>query len=402
MKTGSFLLFALIAGFAAAVPPRTASFADFDRRAREGAELSVVFCGGSLTWSANASGPDRTGFRPRVAEHLRAKYPDARFRFHDAGLGGTGSTLGIFRLDRDVLAHEPDLVFLDFACNDEGGPAALAQSCCYESILRRLVGRGVPVVQMFFTFRFWAENTDAPETGHPQLGAYRRLAAAYSTAVGDVYRDGPLFPDLRAGKVSLDDVWPSDPAHPGDLGYRYFAAAGIAGFDRAVAQGLVCRLPEKPVYGDVADVVRLDASAWPDLPAGWTRKPPYRTALWNDGLSSRWMDGVAVFAGTNRAPIAVRAKANLVGVFGEADEKALDCEVRADGAKVADFRGNHGAGKGSLFIWRQAPLHGWERGETAERSFAFDPVPDETGEFHVGAICTATILPSDPATAPRN
>ena len=398
MKT-LLLLAALAAGLAAAEPPRAASFADFDRRAREGAELTVVFFGGSLTWSANASDPNRTGFRPLVAEHLRAKYPAARFRFHDAGLGGTGSTLGIFRLDRDVLAHDPDLVFLDFACNDEGGATALAQSCCYESILRRLVGRGVPVVQMFFTFRFWAEDLANPGSGHFRAAAYRRLVEAYSTGSGDVYRDGPLFPDLRAGKVSLDQVWPFDVAHPDDLGYRYFAAAGTAGFDRAVAQGLVCRVPETPVYGDVAELARRDAAELP-LPGGWTRKPAYRTSLWFDGLSSRWMDGVAVFAGTNRAPVEVRAKANLVGVFGEADEKALDCEVRADGGKIADFRGNHGAGQGRLFIWRQALLPGWERGEAGERAFAFDPVPDGAGEFRVGAICTAAILPAGSAAAP--
>ena len=397
----SAMLAASFALAAAAAEPRAASFADFDRRAREGAALSVVFFGGSLTWSANASDPDRTGFRPLLAEHLRAKYPAAHFRFHDAGLGGTGSTLGVFRLDRDALAHEPDLVFLDFACNDEGGPTALAQSCCYESILQRLVGRGVPVVQMFFTFRFWSEDLENPGAGHPQLAAYRRLAEAYQTGVGDVYRDGPLFPDLREGKTTLDEVWPFDAAHPGDLGYRYFAAAGIAGFDRAVEQGLVCRVPEKPVYGDVADLARRNAAEF-RLPAGWMHKPAYRTSLWFDGLPSRWMDGVAVFSGTNRAPVEVGAKANLVGVFGEADEHALVCEVRADGEKFADFRGNHGAGEGRLFIWRQALLPGWERGETAEHSFAFDPLPspDGAGEFHVGAICTATILPACSVAAP--
>ena len=443
MKASS-LFAAVVAGAAlaaaAAEPPPAASFADFDRRARAGEELSVVFFGGSLTWSANASDPNRTGFRPLVAEHLRAKYPAAHFRFHDAGLGGTGSMLGIFRLGRDVFAHEPDLVFLDFACNDEGGPTALAQSCCYESILRRLVGRGVPVVQMFFTFRFWAEDFANPGAGHFRAAAYRTLAEAYSTGVGDVYRDGPLFRDLRAGTVSLDEIWPFDVAHPGDLGYRYFAAAGIEGFERAVASNLVCRVPERPVFGDVSDVTRRDfpwsennhaesaenaesigrarSESAPDLdlsfvdngerlglvnnsPA-WAVKPSYRTSLWFDGLSSRWMDGVAVFAGTNRAPFEVRAKANLVGVFGEADEKALICEVRADGEKLADFRGNHGAGAGRLFIWRQALLPGWERGETAEHSFAFDPVPsaDGSGEFHIGAICTATILPAAAAAPP--
>ena len=405
---------------AAAEPPRAASFAEFDRRARAGETPSVVFFGGSLTWSANASDPNATGFRPLVAEHLRARYPAAHFRFHDAAIGGTGSTLGVFRLDRDVLAHGPDLVFLDFACNDGGGPEALAQSCCYESILRRLVGCGVPVVQMFFTFGFWARNLDDPENGHAQLAAYRRLAEAYSTGVGDVYRDGPLFRDLRAGRTTIGQVWPFDDAHPGDLGYRYFAAAGIEGFDRAVSNGVVCRVPETPVFGDVADVARRDF-AWREkpraepgpgaageegqggrsvVPEGWTLRPTYRTSLWYDGLSSRWLDGVAVFSGTNRAPIKVRAKANLVGVFGEADEKALDGEIRAGCKPLAAFRGNHGAGAGRLFIWRQALVPGWERGESEERTFAIDPVPDGVGELRIGAICTASLLPVEAEGAP--
>ena len=93
-----------------------------------------------------------------------------------------------------------------------------------------------------------------------------------------------------------------------------------------------------------------------------------------------------------------------MGVFGEADEKALDCEVRAGCKPLATFRGNHGAGQGRLFIWRQALVPGWERGETDERDFSFDPVPssDGAGEFRIGAICTASILPAsekDPSTA---
>ena len=256
---------------------------------------------------------------------------------------------------------------------------------------------------MFFTFRFWAENADDPESGHAQLAAYRRLAEAYATGVGDVYRDGPLFPDLRAGRTTLDDVWPLDAAHPGDLGYRYFADAGIAGFDRAVANGVVCRVPDAPVFGDVADVARRDFAKG-DLPEGWALRPTYRTSLWYDGLSSRWMDDVAVFSGTNRAPITVRAKANLVGLFGEADEKALDCEVRAGCKPLATFRCNHGAGAGRLFIWRQALVPGWERGETGERDFAFDPLPspDGAGELRIGAICTASLLPVEAKDAPAS
>ena len=400
------------AGRAAATPPPSAeaaphpaSFARFDARARAGERLTVVFFGCSLLWSANASEPSRTGFRGLMADWLEERYPDARFRFVDAAVGGTGSLLGVFRLDRDVLAYHPDLVFLDFVCNDgwdEKNPEGnIPTLCAYESILRRLHARGIPAFHVFFTFKFWAKEIlggSEPEEAHLRLVPYRRLAEAYGNGTGDVYLDCALFPDLRSGKTGLDDVWPIDGGHPDDLGYRYFAEAAQRGFERAVERGLVARLPETPLYGDVADVRRFSPAcpedgAEPALPPGWARKLTYRTSLWYDGLSSRWMGDVAAFSGAARSPLAVRARGNVVGVFGEADEKAVPCDVRVDGEPLAQWRGTHGAGPGRLFIWRSSVLPGWLSDEPAEHEFAFDPVADGTGEFHIGSICTATLLP---------
>lgn len=388
-----------------------ASFAKFDARARAGESLTVAYFGCSLMWSANASEPNETGFRGLMSRYLEKRYPKAHFRFVDASVGGTGAMLGVFRLERDVLSRQPDLVFLDFACNDGWDGMALATTCCYESILRRLVGDGVPVMQMFFTFRFWLEGSLEPgaETAvHQRIVPYRRLAEAYATGVGDVYRDSPLVADLRSGKTTFDAVWPIDGGHPADLGYRYFAEAGIAGFERAVREGTVCRVPEKPVFGTVADVQRLDLSRKERKerkgicgngfvadanPNSWHKALTYRTSLWYDGLSSRWMDDVLVFSGTNRAPVVVEAAGNMLGVFGEADENALTAAILCDGEKIADFNAYHNAGKGRLFFWRDVLLKDYAKGESAAHQWIVDPVPDAKGEFRIGAICTATIKP---------
>ena len=398
-----------------------ASFAKFDARARAGESLTVAYFGCSLMWSANASEPNETGFRGLMSRYLEKRYPKAHFRFVDASVGGTGAMLGVFRLERDVLSRQPDLVFLDFACNDGWDGKALATTCCYESIVRRLVGDGIPVMQMFFTFRFWLEGSLEPgaETAvHQRIVPYRRLAEAYATGVGDVYRDSPLVADLKSGKTTLDDVWPIDGGHPADLGYRYFAEAAFAGFERAVREGTVCRAPEKPVFGTVADVQRLDLSrnhlrqgyggqeerkerkgicgngfVADANPNSWHKALTYRTSLWYDGLSSRWMDDVLVFSGTNRAPVVVAAAGNALGVFGEADENALTAAILCDGEKIADFNAYHNAGKGRLFFWRDVLLKDYAKGESAAHQWTIDPVPDGKGEFRIGAICTATIKP---------
>ena len=58
----------------------------------------------------------------------------------DAGIGGTPSDLGLFRLNRDICSQNPDIVFVEFAVND-GGPAQanpLAVKQRMEGIVRQL------------------------------------------------------------------------------------------------------------------------------------------------------------------------------------------------------------------------------------------------------------------------
>ena len=91
----AFLLLAstLVAG------ARAASFTEFDRKAKAGDRLNVVFFGASLTWGANASDPVETSYRAVMRDRFEQHYPAAHFRFRDSAIGGTGSQLGAFRLD---------------------------------------------------------------------------------------------------------------------------------------------------------------------------------------------------------------------------------------------------------------------------------------------------------------
>ena len=368
-----------------------ASFADFDARARRGERLSVVFFGGSLTYSANASDPNVTGVRGLLARYLESRYPAAHFSFHDAAIGGTGSLLGALRLERDVFAHKPDLVFLDFLCNDGTDDDLLDSTCAYEYLLREMIGRGIAVEQMFFTFKFWAGKGFDPVSRLPRRNIYRRLAEAYGTPDGDVHLS-TLARDLESGKTTLDEVWPIDGGHPADLGYRYFFEAVREGFERGVEKGAVCRVPEKPVYGTLKDV-RRTALVDGTLPPGWKRSLTYRTSMWFDGLSSRWMGDVAVAKG-GAEPIRFSADCNFFACFGEGDEKGLKFKVAADGAPFAEFASSPGPGR--LFIFRRQEFPEWWKG-SSRHEFEISPVAAENGELHLESVMTATIVPSDPS-----
>lgn len=77
---------------------------------KDGAEVRVGYIGGSIT--------AQPGWRVKSLEWFRATYPKAKFTEINATIGGTGSTLGVYRIRRDVLEHKPDLLFVEFAVND--------------------------------------------------------------------------------------------------------------------------------------------------------------------------------------------------------------------------------------------------------------------------------------------
>ena len=73
--------------------------------------LIIAFIGGSITEAQN-------GYRDQTIAWLQQKYPQKIIKQINAGIGGTGSSLGVYRTKEQVLKHNPDLVFIEFAVND--------------------------------------------------------------------------------------------------------------------------------------------------------------------------------------------------------------------------------------------------------------------------------------------
>ncbi|WP_052362233.1 SGNH/GDSL hydrolase family protein [Geminisphaera colitermitum] len=315
----------------------TASFADFDARARAGERLSVAFLGGSLTWGAQATNPQLTSYRALTARKLEETYPAAHFRFHDAAIGGTGSQLAAFRLERDVLAHNPDLVFLDFTINDNPyaapDPNRLA---AYEALVRRMVSRGIPVVQAIFASKKDALPSPPPR---PLDAAHRAIASAYGLPTGDAVAF--MRDHVNAGRATPDALWdaPPDTTHPGDAGYALYAEAVWNAFSKAVADRLVCQVPARMLNADTyMAAARIRLSQLAPFPAGWTVGQPYRGAVAYDFVMSRWLDDVSIACGPEARPLRLAVRGSDVMLFGEATPASGSYEVRIDGATPATWK----------------------------------------------------------------
>ncbi len=382
----------------------TSSFATFDDRATKGGKpLNVVFFGGSLTWGANSSNPQVTSYRGLMMDYLLKKYPQTQLRFFDAAIGGTGSELGIFRYERDVLSRKPDLVFLDFTANDgfdQDDPVAIS---AYESLVRDMVRRGIAVEQVYFGFKFCFADNYHPEKflGYQMR---RKLAESYHTACGDTY---PYIQEkITSGQAKIDVLWGinhgKDGAHPDDAGYQLFFEAARDGFEQAIREKRVATIPEKPVFSDALHQHTRQVLIDSPLPEGWKREKTYRTSMWFDGLSSRWMDDVVVADIIDKAtvkPLKTTFNGTFVGLFGEAapdglgfkikiDDKPLPCTPNPKTPPSEAWETHSAKNTGNLFYWRVLSQKLAPGRHTLEIEPIF-PEGQTTGQLRIESVCSA-------------
>ncbi len=317
------------AGIAASAFAQTPSFAEFDRKAKAGEHLTVSFFGASLTWGSNASDQGTTSYRARVAQFLEKKYPDAHFTFRDGAIGGTGSQIAVFRLERDALRYKPDMLFLDFTANDDiysDNPESLAS---YESIIRRTLQQGVPIVQVIFPFQWNVQNvTQEQIDSYKRLVAHKELSKYYNTAVGDAV--SLIFQKLEAGETTIKDVWPLDGVHPHDQGYIYFAEAAINAMEAAIAEGRECVIPEEMKYADTYMTWKRQLISELNLPEQWKTGLANVNGRFYDFQPARWLDETTV--ATNGAPaLEFKFRGETIIIWGETSVDCAQLLVVVDG-----------------------------------------------------------------------
>ena len=117
---------------------------NFFAKAAAGAEIKVAYLGGSIT--------AQPGYRVKTLAHFKSEFPTAKFQEINAAIGGTGSDLGVFRIEHDVFEGKPDLLFVEFAVNDGGAqPADIIKAM--EGIVRK-TWKTFPECDVCFVYTF--------------------------------------------------------------------------------------------------------------------------------------------------------------------------------------------------------------------------------------------------------
>ncbi|MCO8120708.1 SGNH/GDSL hydrolase family protein [Stieleria sp. TO1_6] len=156
---------------------------------------NVVFLGGSIT--------EMDGYRPMVMQSLQKRFPDTQFHFSNAGIASTCSHTGAFRMPRDVISQHPDLLFVEFAVNDDqdAGHSRADAVRGMEGIIRaaKKANPELDIVMTHFVNPSLLATTGKGETP-TSIGAHEKAAQHYQISTCNVAIE--LNQQINAGKTS--------------------------------------------------------------------------------------------------------------------------------------------------------------------------------------------------------
>lgn len=198
-----------------------------------GKPATMVWFGGSITAGAGASNGDKTSYRALVGQWFQTAFPKSVVTNINAAIGGTGSDLGAFRSQRDVLNHKPDLVCVEFAVNDGGTPEAMIDRAM-EGIVRQ-IRRADPRTDICFVYTFVEGQLPEFAAGRLTRAVQRDEAVAAHYGIPSVNMAVPAARQLLAGTLTKE-AFSKDGVHPTDTGYRIYADALIGFLETQTGQ----------------------------------------------------------------------------------------------------------------------------------------------------------------------
>ncbi|MBQ8804357.1 MAG: hypothetical protein IJZ53_12030 [Tyzzerella sp.] len=186
------------------------------RKLTQDKKLNVVYFGGSVTAGYGSTDKEKYSWRALSAKWLREHFPEADIRDINTAIGESGTFLGVYRLERDILSQAPDLLFIEYAINDFFfGSSMEVAALQYETIVREVKAR-LPQCDIVTLITDCRETAEAEELYGAACG-HERIASVYQ--IPTIYVGKALVDSLPA---LCDDEWRKyyiDIVHPTDAGY---------------------------------------------------------------------------------------------------------------------------------------------------------------------------------------
>lgn len=187
---------------------------------KNGQETTVAYIGGSITVGETSLLKDEKnhckGYAYYSYQWLKSKYDVAnKSTFHNAAISGTGSEVGIVRAQKDIIDHNPDIIFMEYAVNNG---STLFHRSSYESMIRTFLSlpNSPAVILVFSAAYYWTttQNYMEPMGDYydiPMFSFRDGLQQICNTSLG---KEDPIF-----------SLYTDDGLHPNDQGHQLMGKA---------------------------------------------------------------------------------------------------------------------------------------------------------------------------------
>ncbi len=173
-------------------------------KAEKGEQITIAFLGGSITQGCNSTVYEKC-YVELTYNWFKEKFDNVNVKHINAGVGATGSLIGVHRVDRHIINQNPDIVFVDAAVNDDED-----YSCkvAYESVIRKLLSSPSKpaVVEVFMTmdtgFNVQEQEVEVGKRYNVPMISFR-----------DALKCQVESNILKYSEVLTDEVHPNDDGH---------------------------------------------------------------------------------------------------------------------------------------------------------------------------------------------
>ncbi len=250
-----------------------------------GQEVRIGYLGGSIT--------AQNGWRPKTLAWFNQQHPNSKSVEINAAIGGTGSDLGVFRLKQDVLDHNPDLLFVEFAVNDGGAPTDRILKAM-EGIVRQ-TWKANPKTDICFVYTLtegMLGDLDAGKFPHAasvmeQLADHYGIPSIhFGVEVARLHREGKLVFSGKATKEQADQMaqqgqvlFSPDGVHPYEAtGHELYLQAVKRGFAQIEQAGVAPgpHLVPLPLRADNWEQAKLVPLGQVRLSDSWSELDPLK------------------------------------------------------------------------------------------------------------------------------
>jgi len=192
----------------------------------------VVALGESTTWGYSAS--DKSKCWVNQVTRMLEEFQGTEIELINQGIGSNVLTpecpayefsakpTALERVDKELIAYNPDLVFLSYGLNDSrGGTPPEVFRCAYQELIERIRAGIQPTIVLVNTYYMhetrYTNCKNWEESNYEVTDVFNRVIREIAE------KNGVILADIYSAERGVDWIVDPDHCHPNDLGHRIIA-----------------------------------------------------------------------------------------------------------------------------------------------------------------------------------